>query len=156
LLARCLSCRKSSPTMLTRSNLIGIPRVIDHNDCTDVQFFLDCFEKYRNTTDKRKLPDEILWYGRASYVQDALRVDLNLHHLRKFWIRSQERKHMFQTPMRQLLGMLSSSSDFTILWQVSEDGQCNLMIAIIFVSHRWGNLQTSGFEYLPKTDSINE
>ena len=59
--------------MLTRSNLIGIPRVIDHNDPTDVHFFLDCFEKYWNTTDKRKLPDEIRWYGRALYAQDALK-----------------------------------------------------------------------------------
>ena len=59
--------------MLTRSNLIGIPRAIDHNDPTDVQFFLDRFEKYRNTTDKRKLPDEIRFYGRASHAQDALK-----------------------------------------------------------------------------------
>ena len=66
--------------MLIRSNLIGIPRVIDHNDHTDVHFFLDRFEKYRNTTDKRKLPDEIRWYGRASYALDALRAELNLHH----------------------------------------------------------------------------
>jgi hypothetical protein len=101
--------------MLTRSNLIGIPCVIDHNDPTDVHFFLDRFEKYRNTTDKRTLPDKIRFYGRAMYAQDALRVELNLHHLRKLRIRSQERKHMFQTPMRQLLGMLSSSSDSTIL-----------------------------------------
>jgi len=97
--------------MLTRSNLIGIPPVvIDHNDHTDVQFFLDCFEKYWNTTDKRKLPDEMRWYGRASYAQDALKGSL-----RKFLNISQERKHMFQTPMHQLLGMLSSSSDSTIL-----------------------------------------
>jgi hypothetical protein len=38
-----------------------------------VHFFLDRFEKYRNTTDKHKLPDEIRWYGRASYAQDALK-----------------------------------------------------------------------------------
>jgi hypothetical protein len=68
-------CRAAAnqPTMLTRSNLIGIPRVIDHNDPTDVQFFLDRFEKYRNTTDKRKLPDDIRFYGRASFAQDALK-----------------------------------------------------------------------------------
>jgi hypothetical protein len=49
--------------MLTRSNLIGIPCVIDHHDPTNVQFFLDRFEKYQNTTDKRTLPDKIrfLW-----------------------------------------------------------------------------------------------
>jgi hypothetical protein len=70
-LSRCRAAAKQ-PTMLTRSNLIGIPRVIDHNDPTDVQFFLDRFEKYRNTTDKRKLPDEIQFYGRASHAQDAL------------------------------------------------------------------------------------
>ena len=59
--------------MLTRLNLIGGPRVIDHNDPTDVHFFLHRFEKYWNTTDKRKLPDEIRWYRRASYAQDALK-----------------------------------------------------------------------------------
>jgi hypothetical protein len=59
--------------MLTRSNLIGIPRAIDYNDPTDVQFLLNRFEKYRNTTDKRKLPDEIQFYGRASHAQDALK-----------------------------------------------------------------------------------
>ena len=53
------SCPKSFPTMLTRSNLISIPRVIDRNDPTDVQFFLDRFEKYRNTNDERTLPDSI-------------------------------------------------------------------------------------------------
>jgi len=65
--------KQKHKNMLTRSNLIGIPRVIDHNDPTDVQFFLDRFEKYRNTTDKRKLPDEIRFYGRASHAQDALK-----------------------------------------------------------------------------------
>jgi hypothetical protein len=59
--------------MLTRTNLIGIPGVKTPNDPVDVKYVLDRFEKYRNATDKRKLPDEYRWYGSASYAQDALK-----------------------------------------------------------------------------------
>ena len=38
-----------------------------------MQFFLDRFEKYRNTNDKRTLPDSIRFYGKAMYAQDALK-----------------------------------------------------------------------------------
>ena len=110
--------------MLTRSNLNGIPRVIDHNDPTDVQFFLDRFVKYRNTTDKRKLPDEMRWYGRASYAQDALKGRDEFASLEK--VSNQipgMQAHVPDTYAPTFghvvfiigLGMLSSSSDSTIL-----------------------------------------
>ena len=114
--ARCLSCRKSSPTMLTQSNLIGIPRAIDHNDPTDVHFFLDCFEKYQNTTDKRTLPDKIRFYGRAMYARNALKGRTEFASLEK--VSNQipgTQAHVPDTYAHQLLGMSSSSLDSTIL-----------------------------------------
>jgi hypothetical protein len=38
-----------------------------------VKNVLDLFEKYCNTTDKHKLPDEFQWYGRALYALNALK-----------------------------------------------------------------------------------
>ena len=60
--------------MLTWSNLVGIPRVVNPNNPVDVDYVLDRFQKYRYIGDKRKLPPGFRWYGRASYAQDALKA----------------------------------------------------------------------------------
>jgi hypothetical protein len=57
---------------------------MNSNDPTDVQLFLDRFEKYQNTTNIRTLPDAIRWYGRASYTQDALKGRTKFESLEKF------------------------------------------------------------------------
>jgi hypothetical protein len=83
---------------------------------TDVQLFLDRFEKYWNTTDKCKLLDKIRWYGRASYAQDALKGRTEFASLEKVSKQIPGTQAMSQTPMHQLLGvLLSSSLDSTIL-----------------------------------------
>jgi hypothetical protein len=129
---------------------IGICGVIDNNDPSDGQFF---WIALRNIRIIPKLPDEIQWYGRAPYTQDALKGRTEFTLIEKVTNQIPVMQAHAPDTYAPTFGHVIFIIGFHVPLTISEDGQ---WMTINFVSHRSDNLQTSGLEYLSEMDSIEE